>query len=139
MAEAQQGKTFRFELISPEEVLISEPATLVTVPGEGGDFGVLPAHAPTLSTLRPGVVEVQHEQGETSYIFVSGGFADVTPEQCAILAEDATNVKDLYRASLESELKDLTESLQVEGEDPHKLARINRQIDVVKAKLDVIG
>ena len=67
------------ELVSPERLLSREAVDMVVVPGAEGDFGVLPRHAPLISTLRPGVLRIFDGRSERERIFVSGGFAEVTP------------------------------------------------------------
>ena len=100
-----------FELVSPERLLLSEPVDMVVVPGEEGDFGVKPRHAPLISTLRPGVIRVYAGSEVKDRIFVAGGFAEVTGERCTVLAEEAVRVADLDRARLEQEIKDLAEDV----------------------------
>jgi F-type H+-transporting ATPase subunit epsilon len=83
--------TFKFELVSPERVLLSEQAEHVVLPGSQGDFGVLPGHAPLISTLRPGVLNVELP-GAARRMFVNGGFAEVEPDRLTVLAETAFDV-----------------------------------------------
>lgn len=101
-----------FELVSPEKLLVSDPVDMVVVPGAEGDFGVLPRHAPLLSTVRPGVISVYEGGAVTKRIFVAGGFAEVTPERCTVLAEVAVPVDEINRAEAEQKLKDAREDLQ---------------------------
>lgn len=130
---AQQ--TFNFELVSPERRLLSEPARMAVVPGEEGDFGVLPGHASLVATIRPGVVEVHGaEGGAVRRIFIAGGFADVTATSCTILAEEAINVADLNRAALEGSLVTLKEDLSL-AKDEMERARVSRKITLVQAKI----
>ena len=137
MANAE-NKTFNFELVSPERKLISEPAVMVTIPGGEGDFGVLANHSPLLSTIRAGVIEVVGENdNEPRRLFVAGGFADVTPENCTVLAEYAINVADLDQAKVEKELADLKEDLAMAEGDQDK-ARVQRKIDLANAKLTAV-
>lgn len=89
------AETFQFDLVSPERSLLSGPAEMVTVPGMDGDFGVLKGHAPFMSTLRPGIVEIRRGGGEVLKVFVSGGFADVTPAGLTLLADDAIEAGEL--------------------------------------------
>jgi len=83
------ANTVEFELVAPEELLFSESVELVVVPGAEGDFGVLPGHSPLISTLRTGVIAVYENDTVNRRIFVSGGFAEVTPERCTVLADEA--------------------------------------------------
>lgn len=80
--------TFKFELVSPERVLLSEDAEQVVLPGLQGDFAVLANHAPMLSMLRPGVLDIQLP-GRTRRVFVKGGFAEVEPDRLTVLAQTA--------------------------------------------------
>ena len=78
-----------FQLVMPERELLATEADMVVVPGVEGDFGVLPGHAPLISTVRPGVLEVfQGNRAEQRFLVV-GGFAEVTPERCTVLADEA--------------------------------------------------
>lgn len=85
----------RFELVSPERVLASEDVDMVTLPGEEGEFGVLPLHAPLLALLRPGVICTYEGDTIKERIFVTGGFAEVNEEGCSVLAEEAQPVAEL--------------------------------------------
>ncbi|MEZ0260683.1 MAG: F0F1 ATP synthase subunit epsilon [Alphaproteobacteria bacterium] len=137
MAEAAAGAStsFKFELVSPERVLLSEEVKMVTVPGEEGDFGVLARHAPLLSSIRPGVVSVTGLDGGVRKIFVAGGFADVGPELLSVLAEEAIDVADLNKAELEGQLKGLEDDLGFAKDDALKTAQIRNQITLTAAKI----
>ena len=111
------SNTFSFDLVSPERLLVSREVGMLTIPGEEGEFGVLPGHAPLVSSLRTGIISV-HDNGQLSdRIFVAGGFAEVSPERCTVLAEEAVPLSELDRATLEADIKKLNEELLVaEGE-----------------------
>lgn len=112
---------FNFELVSPERVLVSEPAWQVTIPGEEGYFGVRAGHMSLMAAIRPGVVEVFAKQGDApKKIFISGGFADVTGTNCTILAEQAMNVSDLNVAALEQDIANLNDVLKVTSDAAEK-------------------
>jgi len=128
---------FQFELVSPEKLILSKPAAMVTVPGGEGEYGVLPGHAPLITTVKPGVVEVFAEENgaPSDRLFVSGGFAEVTQTRCTVLATEALPVEKLNRASLEDEARNLSDKLAAAPaeEKAHLLA----QQEVVAAKLAV--
>jgi F-type H+-transporting ATPase subunit epsilon len=115
-----------FELVSPERLLLSQQVDMVVVPGAEGDFGVLPRHAPLISTLRPGVIRVFEGREVKERIFVAGGFAEVTPERCTVLAEEAQRVGDIDLGKLDQELKDLGEDLADAKTDEEKAAIAKR-------------
>ncbi len=97
--------TFTFEIVTPGRMLLSQPAEMVVIPGEAGNFGVLPGHAPMLSTLRPGTVEIrEYNLKIRDQIFVEEGFAEVTTERCTVLAEEAIAVRDITRDEAEARL-----------------------------------
>ena len=106
MAEA-----FKFELVSPARLVLSEEASQVVVPGLDGDFTMLKGHSPFMTTVRPGVVEVTSASGKTSKIFVRGGFADASPAGLTILAEQAIAVEDLKADVIAKEIKDAEEDV----------------------------
>ena len=95
----------KFELVSPEKMLMSEEVEQVVVPGTEGDFGVMAGHAPVLSTMRPGVLDVTAGNGSQTRIFVRGGFAEVNPQGLTVLAEDAIHMDELDRAALEQHIE----------------------------------
>ena len=98
-----------FDLVSPEKLLMSEDCEMVVAPGEEGDFGVLPGHAPFLTTLRMGEIAI-HEGGSVKQtVFVSGGFAEATPDRFTILANRAIAANAVDRAALEGEREKLGE------------------------------
>jgi F-type H+-transporting ATPase subunit epsilon len=94
-----------FELVSPEKLLLSEDVEMVVVPGGEGNFGVLPGHALFISTVRAGVIDVYEGNRVSERIFVSGGFAEVTPERCTVLADEAMPLSSLDRTQIEESLR----------------------------------
>ncbi|MCH7550845.1 MAG: F0F1 ATP synthase subunit epsilon [Proteobacteria bacterium] len=121
MSETADSNTIEFELVSPERLLKSEPVEMVVVPGTEGDIGVLPGHSLLIAAVRPGVIDI-HEGGQVKEsIFVAGGFAEVSPERCTVLAEEAVPVADIDRAQAEKRLEDakqaLTEAREAEAGD----------------------
>ncbi len=98
-----------FELVSPESLLISQEVEMVVVPGAEGDFGVLAGHSAMISSIRPGVIAIFENGAVTGRIFITGGFAEVTPERCTVLADDAEPVDSLDRDSLVGSIAGLRE------------------------------
>ncbi|HXP12682.1 MAG TPA: ATP synthase F1 subunit epsilon [Stellaceae bacterium] len=142
----------KFELVSPEKLLLSEEVAMVVVPGSEGNFGVLPGHALLISTVRPGIIDVYgpDQRAVTQRLFVSGGFAEVSPERCTVLADEAMPVKDIDRATvegeakaLESEVAGLKDEIARAGaeEKPELLARLRaseRRLTASRAKLEAL-
>jgi F-type H+-transporting ATPase subunit epsilon len=100
-----------FDLVSPERMLLSEEVDMVTLPGSEGYFGVLAGHAPVLSTLRPGLIDVKGGAEGDMRIFVRGGFAEVNPDKVVVLAEEAIPLAELDVAALEQNIRDAEEDV----------------------------
>jgi F-type H+-transporting ATPase subunit epsilon len=96
---------FEFELVTPERLLLSQMVDMVVVPGSEGNFGVLAGHAPLISTIRPGIIDIYEGQAVTRRIFVVGGLAEVTPQRCTVLADEAIEPEALDRAAIEAEMQ----------------------------------
>lgn len=128
---------FKFELVSPERLLISTQADMVIVPGAEGDFGVMVGHAPLISTIRPGIVEV-HEGGSVTKLFVNGGFADVTPASLTLLAEEAVAVKDVDLTALDQRIKDLGEDV-ADAKDQDAKARAEAALERARTMREVVA
>jgi F-type H+-transporting ATPase subunit epsilon len=111
--------TFKFELVSPERVLLSIDADQVVVPGSDGEFSVLAGHAPVIATLRPGVLDVT-AGGARRRLFVKSGFAEVDPSRLTVLAEKAYDVDDLSPATIAEELKAAEAELVAAKDDSAK-------------------
>lgn len=111
--------TFRFELVSPERVLLSVDADQVVVPGDDGDFAVLAGHAPVISTLRPGVLDVTAGSVHKR-LFVKSGFVEVDPLRLTVLAETAYDLDDISAATMAEELKTAEAELAAAKDDSAK-------------------
>src|ERR1700732_1993594 len=101
----------QFELVSPERLILSTEVEMVVVPGTEGNFGVLPGHAPLISTIRPGTIDIYEGRTIIERIFVVSGIAEVTPERCTVLADEAMEPAALDRAQLDAELQTLDGNL----------------------------
>jgi len=101
MAEA-----YKFELVSPERLLVSETVESVVIPGTEGEMTVMANHAPVMATIKPGVVTVKTVAGTEQRYVVFGGFADILPEGCTLLAESAVAVGDIDKADLAKRIQD---------------------------------
>ncbi len=99
-----------FELVSPEKLVFSGDVQQVDLPGAEGDFGVLENHAPTVATLRPGILTV-HAAGGAQQLVVLGGFAEVSASGLTVLAEIAESVADMDRTLLASRISDLEQRI----------------------------
>ncbi len=129
--------SFHFELVSPERLLFAGEVEAVVVPGSEGQFTVMRDHAPFMSTMKPGVVEVVESGSKSRRLFVRGGFADVSPTGLTILAEQAIPVEDINLAHIEAEIKYAQEDLADAQSDEARRAASEKigQLDEVKSAL----
>ena len=120
-----------FDLVSPENLIFNEEVGMVIVPGKDGDFGVLPGHSKLMSSLRPGRIMIYSEDNNLlKSFFVSGGFAEVNPEKCIILAESVDDMSVLDKSKIQNTIQDL------EKLDDSKS---KEQLLIANAKLDAIS
>ncbi|MHB2267739.1 F0F1 ATP synthase subunit epsilon [Aliihoeflea sp. PC F10.4] len=111
------AERFKFELVSPERLLVSEEVEAVVIPGSEGEFTVMANHAPFMTTVKPGVVRVQFSGGREDRYVVFGGFADVLPEGCTLLAESSVAVAELDKNDIQQRIQDAREDLDDAKDD----------------------
>jgi len=131
------AELLKFELVSPERLLMSADVQQVTVPGSEGDFTVLVRHAPVLSTVRPGVLSVVQDGGSEEKIYVRGGFAEVNPDGLTVLAEEAVHMDDLDTAALAQQIKNAEEDV-ADAKDEDRRARAQEILDHLKHLRDAL-
>ncbi len=94
------------EIVSPEKLLLSQPVDMVVIPASEGEMGVLPGHSPMIVLLRGGMIRIYEGNQVTARLYVAGGFAEVTPERCTVLANEAIPVAEVSRAEGEKRLQE---------------------------------
>ena len=117
MAELMQ-----FDLVSPERSLASLKVSAVQIPGADGDMTAMPDHAPTITTLRPGILKVEAPEGTSEYL-VTGGFAQINGDALSVLAEKAIPVDEVTRTHLDE--------LIAEARASHEAAKENGEQTIV--------
>ena len=124
----------KLDIITPEKIIYSADAQVITIPGTEGEFGILEGHAPFISTIRPGVIVIEGA-GSTKKLAVMSGIAEVVPERCIILAENVVDCADLTAAYAESKMEQATEEAQnAQTDTEKKAAEIKRQFAEVLTK-----
>jgi F-type H+-transporting ATPase subunit epsilon len=126
------AETTEFELVSPERLLISQPAEMVVVPGTEGDFGALPRHAPMITGVRPGVIDVYENGRVEQRIFVAGGFAEVNETRITVLAEEAIPFSELTGEFVVARIRAAEAQLAAATTD-HAKREANRRLAVAQA------
>ena len=120
-----------FDLVSPENLIFNDEVGMIIVPGKDGDLGILPGHSKVMSSLRPGRVLVYGEDKNLlKSFFVSGGFAEINPEKCIVLAESVEELSSLEKSLVEKEIQQLESQNEIKA---------NEQLLIAKAKLDAIN
>ena len=122
--------TISFDLVSPENLIFNDEVGTIIVPGKDGDLGVLPGHTQVISSLRPGrVIVYSEDKNLVKSFFVSGGFAEINPEKCIVLAESAVELNSLDKSSIEKEIEELGIKEDKESVE---------QLSIAKAKLEAV-
>ena len=116
------ANTMQFDLVSPERSLASLQASAVQIPGADGDMTAMPDHAPTITTLRPGILKVEAPEGSSEYL-VTGGFAQINGDALSVLAEKAIPVDEVTRTHLDE--------LIAEARSSHEAAKGQEHTSVV--------
>jgi F-type H+-transporting ATPase subunit epsilon len=127
-------------LVAPERLIFSDQVEMVVVPGTEGDFGVLPGHAPLISSVKPGVVEIYEYpalKSKTKF-FVAGGFAEVTAERCTVLSSEAIPVAEIDKTGARQRLEQAELELRDAQGEPEK-AKAEAAVAIARAVVDVAG
>ena len=116
--------TISFDLVSPEELVFNNKAGMIIVPGKEGDIGVLPGHSKLLSSLRAGRVMVYGEDKQLlQSFFVSGGFVEINPEKCIVLAEEVEEMNALVKGTIEQQVRELENETSNESKLQYLIAK----------------
>ena len=125
--------TISFDLVSPEQLVFNDKAGMIIVPGKEGDIGVLPGHSKFLSSLRSGCVMVYGEDKQLlKSFFLSGGFVEINPEKCIVLAEEVLEMSNLDKTTIEKQIQELENE---ESDESKKLYLIAKsKIEALESK-----
>jgi F-type H+-transporting ATPase subunit epsilon len=129
--------SLHFEFVSPERVLFSGEVDQVDLPGSEGDMGILPLHAPLVTTLRPGIVTI-FNQGRREAVVVVGGFAEMSPAGLTILADRAEPRENFDMTMLAAEIKDAEEDV-ADTKDDAQRDKLRRHLEQLKSLQTALG
>ncbi|MDM8542312.1 F0F1 ATP synthase subunit epsilon [Desulfococcaceae bacterium HSG9] len=132
------AENIKFEVVTPEKLVVNENAQIVVAPGALGEFGILSGHTPFLSTLKTGVIRYADEKGKDHYVFVSGGFAEALPDKVTVLAESAERKRDIDKERAEDSLKRAQERL-AQGKRDNDMIRAEAALQRAIWRLKMIG
>src|ERR1700733_10371524 len=127
------------EIVSPEKLLLSRAVDMVVIPASEGDMGVLEGHAPMIVMLRGGLIALYEGDQVTDTLFVAGGFAEVTPERCTVLAGEAMPVNEIERTEAEKRLRDAEDAIaQVDVANPVEEELALERVQSARALMDAL-
>lgn len=129
--------TLHVDIVSAEEEIFSDTATMVFAPAEMGEVGIAPRHTPLLTRLKPGEVRVQNQEGEELSFFVSGGMLEVQPHVVTVLADTAIRAHDLDEAQA-LEAKERAERMLVDNTADIDYAKAQAELANSMAQLAAI-
>ena len=126
----------QLELVLPDKLVASKLVDMVIIAGTEGDFGVLPEHAPLVSSIRPGLLEI-HDSEKTEKFFLAGGFVEVLSNQVSILASELCSLEDIDISSCKDEIANLKKQLN-SSQDENEKSLIQNNIDKLEVKIALI-
>jgi F-type H+-transporting ATPase subunit epsilon len=129
--------TLHIDVVSAEESLFSGEATFVVLPGEAGELGIYPRHAPLITRIKPGAVRIQTVEGGEELIFVAGGVLEVQPRIVTVLADTAIRGADLDEAKASEALKRAEEARR-SAQDKQEVASVEAELATLAAQLAAI-
>jgi F-type H+-transporting ATPase subunit epsilon len=129
--------TLHVDVVSAEEQIFSGEAEFVVLPGEAGELGIYPRHAPLITRIKPGAVRIQKPGGEEELVFVAGGILEVQPKLVTVLADTAIRGADLDEAKANEALRKAEEA-RAHAKDKQELATVEGELSMLAAQLAAI-
>ena len=123
---------FELEIISPEKIIFSDNPTMVTLPSYEGDISILKNHISIITFLRPGIIRVQKNDGNSEEFFVQDGTLEYFNDSLVVLSTSAINVKDLSKEFVDNLNKDTQEKLADNNITDHDRYILNHKLNVLK-------
>ena len=123
---------FKLEIISPEKIIFSDNATMVTLPSYEGDMSVLKHHISLITFLRPGIIKIQKNDGNFEEFFVQDGTVEYFNDGLVVLSTSVINVKNISKEFLDSLNKDTQDKLADKNITDHDSYMLNHKLDLIK-------
>ena len=123
---------FKFEIISPEEIIFSDDAKMVTLPSYEGDMSILKNHISIITFLRPGIIKIQKNDGNFEEFFVQDGTVEYFNDSLVVLSASTINVKDLSKEFVDNLNKDTKDKLADKNITDHDRYILNHKLNVLK-------
>lgn len=131
-----ESEKLQLELVLPDKLVVSRQVDMVIIAGSEGDFGVLPGHAPIISSIRPGLLEI-HDADKTEKFFLAGGFVEVLSNQVSILASELCSIEDIDESECKDQIQNLIEQLG-SSQDEKESNLIQNRLDKLEAKIELV-
>ena len=125
-------ENFKFEIVSPEKIIFTNDAKMVTLPSYEGDMSILKNHISIITFLRPGIIKAQKKEGSFEEFFVQDGTVEYFNDNLVVLSASAINVKDLSREFIDNLNKDTKNKLAKKDIEDHDRYILNHKLDVIK-------
>jgi F-type H+-transporting ATPase subunit epsilon len=133
-------KIIKFEIVTPEKIVLKDEIVEVTVPTREGDLTILPHHAPIVAMLRPGVLTIKKKDGSIDVAFVAGGFLEVLRDKVVVLADTAERAENLNLAKVEeAKARAEKDMKEIRHEDAEEFARVAAKLEQELAKTRAIN
>lgn len=132
------AQQFQFDVVSPEQLVLSSQVEMVILPGSEGDMGILPGHARLITPLRPGIIVVYTNNTVQQRIFITGGFGEVTETRCIALVEESVPLEKIDRAEAERNIQNARDDL-IAAKDEAERKAAERRIAIEEAKLAALS
>ena len=123
---------FKLEIISPEKIIFSDNANIVTLPSYEGDMSILKHHIAIITFLRPGIIKVQKNDGDFKEFFVQDGTVEYINDSLVVLSASAISVKDLSKEFIDNLSKDTQDKLTDKNITDHDRYVLNHKLDALK-------
>ena len=130
--------TIQVEIVSAEAEIWSGEGTMVFAPGVSGELGIAPKHTPLITTLKPGDVRVELENGEQQFFFISGGLLEIQPHLVTVLSDTVIRGDDLDEAAAQEAMKKVEEKLEGTAMDDHNYAAMKAELAAYAAQVRAI-
>lgn len=131
-----ESERLQLELVLPDKLVVSRQVDMVIIAGSEGDFGVLPGHAPIISSIRPGLLEI-HDADKTEKFFLAGGFVEVLSNQVSILASELCYIEDIDESECKDQIQNLIEQLR-SSQDEKESNLIQNRLDKLEVKIELV-
>ncbi len=130
--------TVHVDVVSAEEAIFGGEAEFVVLPGEAGELGIYPRHAPLITRIKPGVVRIKVQgRSDEEQVFVAGGILEVQPHVVTVLADTAIRGRDLDEAKANEAMKRAEEARR-SATDKLEIAQVEAEISILAAQLAAI-